>query len=92
VNPNKHKPKPIFLQPWAFVTFTFLVTSILVLSLARDYRVSETRELKKLQRDSIKAQKRRVSFFFSFLFFSFFSFSIPWECDFGFLKILKILS
>jgi hypothetical protein len=68
VNPNKQKPKPIFLQPWAFVTVTFLVTLISFfipckrLQSLRDQRAQETPE-------GLYQSTEKEGFFFSFSFF-----------------------
>jgi hypothetical protein len=78
VNSQQTEAQANFLQPWAFVTVTFLVTLILFfipckrLQSLRDQRAQETPE------GLYQSTEKEGFFFFLFFFFSFFSFFIPW--------------
>jgi hypothetical protein len=83
--PQQTEAQANFLQPWAFVTVTFLVILILFfipcksLQSLGDQRAQQTPE-------GLYQSTEKEGFLFYFY---------PWGCDLGFflfLKILKILS
>jgi len=79
IQTNRSPSQSVTAMSFFCVSRLFSYPDFTFVSLARDYRVSETRELNKLQRHSIKAQKRRI---FYFIF--------SWGCELGCFSLFEI--